>query len=44
MSNSKSPDFLEELRKTFRRDLRVRCIGKIIRIFKIDLSKKIFHW
>jgi hypothetical protein len=40
LSNSKSPDFLEDLRN----DLRVRRIQKIIRIFKIDLSKKIFHW
>jgi hypothetical protein len=44
LSNSKSPDFLEDLRKMFRNDLRVRRIQKIIRIFKIDLSKKIFHW
>ena len=44
MINSKSPVFLEDLKKTFRNDLRVRRIGKIVRIFKIDLSKKIFHW
>lgn len=37
MSNSKSPDFLEELRKTFRIDLRVMCIGKVVRLFKIDI-------
>ena len=44
LSNSKSPDFLEDLRKTFKNDLRVRRIGKIVRLFKRDLSNKIFHW
>lgn len=39
MSNSKSPDFLEDLKKMFRNDLRVRRIQKIVRIFKIDVSK-----
>jgi hypothetical protein len=29
----------EDLRKMFRNDLRVRRIGKIVRIFKIDVSK-----
>jgi hypothetical protein len=39
MSNSKSPDFLEDLRKMFRNDLRVRRIEKIVRLFKIDVKE-----
>jgi hypothetical protein len=39
MSNIKSPDFLEDLRKMFRNDLRVRRIEKIVRLFKIDVKE-----
>jgi hypothetical protein len=39
LSNSKSPDFLEDLRKTFRNDLRVHRIQKIVRLFKIDVKE-----
>lgn len=35
MSNSKSPDFIEDLRKAFRNKLRVNRIQKIIRTHKV---------
>ena len=33
------PDFIKDLIKVFRNKLRVRRIQKIVRIFKIDVSK-----